>query len=263
MRTKKNYSIRNIEISLQANYQSLMMKKSDVFFVLFLLLIFVPFFISNDIYSFYKDFNTGYPFLISFLKFAVLATLGELLGLRIRHGHYFEKGFGVIPRAIVWGFLGISIKMAFIIFGEGAPRMLQVMGIQFPVDPPSVILKQDFFATFSGLQVLSAFAVSVTMNVFFAPIFMTFHKITDTHILANGGSWKCLLKPIPFGKILHDMNWKVQWNFVIMKTIPFFWIPAQTINFLLPPEMRILVAALLGIVLGVILSIASIKSREG
>jgi len=238
------------------------MKRSDIFFALFLSAIFTPFFVSDGLYSFYKTFNHTYPFLISFIKFAILATLGELLGLRIRHGKYFEHGFGIIPRAMVWGFLGISIKMAFIIFGEGAPRMLEVMGFQFPVDPPSEILKQNFFNSFSGLQLLSAFAVSFTMNVFFAPIFMTFHKITDTHILANGGSWKCLFKPIPFGKILHEMNWKVQWNFVIMKTIPFFWIPAQTINFILPPEVRILVAALLGIVLGVILSVASIKSRE-
>ena len=238
------------------------MKRSDAFFVLFLLLIFVPFFISDNLYNSYKDFNSNFPFLISFIKFAILATLGELLGLRIRHGKYFEKGFGIIPRAVVWGILGISIKMAFIIFGEGAPRMLQVMGVHFSADPPSAILKQDFFTTLSGVQLLSAFAVSVSMNVFFAPIFMTFHKITDTHILANNGSWKCLFKPIPFAKILKGLNWKVQWNFVIMKTIPFFWIPAQTINFLLPPEVRILVAALLGIVLGVILSIASMKSRE-
>jgi hypothetical protein len=238
------------------------MKKSDIGFVLFMLLIFVPFFVSDDLYNFYKNFNNNFPFLISFIKFAILATLGELLGLRVRHGKYFEKGFGIIPRAVVWGILGVSIKMAFIIFGEGAPRMLQVLGLHFAVDPPSAILKQDFFSTFSGLQLLSAFAVSVSLNVFFAPIFMTFHKITDTHILANNGSWKCLFKPIPFAKILKGLNWKVQWNFVIMKTIPFFWIPAQTINFILPPEVRILVAALLGIVLGVILSIASIKSRE-
>ena len=239
------------------------MKRSDIIFILFLLAIFVPFFISDNLYAFYIDFNANYPFLISFIKFAILATLGELLGLRIRHGKYFEKGFGIVPRAIVWGILGVSIKMAFIIFGEGAPMMLQVMGLHFPVDPPSEILKQDFFSTFSGLQLLSAFAVSATMNIFFAPVFMTFHKITDSHILAHGGTLRGFIKPIQFAKILHEMNWKVQWNFVIKKTIPFFWIPAQTINFLLPEEYRILVAALLGIVLGVILSIASLKSREG
>ena len=52
------------------------------------------------------------------------------------------------------------------------------------------------------------------------------------------------------------------WGFVYKKTIPLFWIPAHTITFLLPAEYRILVAALLGIVLGVILGIASLKSKE-
>ncbi len=238
------------------------MKRSDLFFVLFIGLLFAPFFISDNVYGFYKAVNHGHPFLISFLKFAVLATLGELLGHRIRHGVYLEKGFGVVPRAVVWGILGVSIKMAFIIFGVGAPQMLQIMGIRFPVDPPSAILSQSFISTFSGLQLLAAFTVSVTMNIFFAPVFMTFHKISDTHIISWGGTLKSLVRPIRFGKILSEMNWKVQWGFVIKKTIPFFWIPAQTVNFLLPEEYRILVAALLGIVLGVILSIASIKSRE-
>jgi len=42
-------------------------------------------------------------------------------------------------------------------------------------------------------------------------------------------------------------------------TIPFFWIPAHTITFLLPGEYRILFAAVLGIVLGVFLAVATMK----
>jgi hypothetical protein len=88
---------------------------------------------------------------------------------------------------------------------------------------------------------------------------MTFHKITDTHILATGGTLSGLLKPIPFSKILAGLNWNVQWNFVFKKTIPFFWIPAHTITFLMPADFRVLFAALLGIVLGVILALANLK----
>ncbi|MCK7530557.1 MAG: Mpv17/PMP22 family protein [Marinilabiliales bacterium] len=47
---------------------------------------------------------------------------------------------------------------------------------------------------------------------------------------------------------------------VLKKTIPFFWIPAQTITFLLPPEFQILFAALLSTVLGVILACRSAKA---
>jgi hypothetical protein len=123
-------------------------------------------------------------------------------------------------------------------------------------------LKQDFITNFSLKQLLAAFAVSITMNTFFAPVFMTVHKITDTHILSHNGSLRSLIRPVAFGRILKTMNWEVQWNFVFKKTIPLFWYPAHTITFLLPSELRILFAALLGIVLGVLLSIASIKGRE-
>jgi len=238
------------------------MKKQDIYFVLGAIVFFLPFFFVEPLIDFYNWFNGNHPFLISFFKFAVLSTTGEVIGLRIRTGSYFQKGFGVLPRAIVWGILGIGIKMAFVIFGEGAPRMLAAMGVDFGGITPSDILKQNFFDAFSGLQVLTAFAVSVTMNTFFAPVFMTIHKITDTHILNNGGTLRGFFRPIQFGKILQTMNWGVQWNFVFKKTIPLFWYPAHTITFLLPSDMRILFAALLGVVLGVLLSIASLKSRE-
>jgi hypothetical protein len=237
------------------------MKKQDIIFIVFLLLLFLPFFVFDPVYKFYKDFNQNFPFLISFIKFAILSTLGELIGLRIRKGVYNEKGFGILPRAIVWGFLGVGIKVAFIIFASGAPNVLAVLGFEFPTSNPADILKQNFVETWSVLQLLTAFTVSVTMNTFFAPVFMTFHKITDTHIIANGGTLKGFFRPIQFGKIFKTINWDVQWNFVFKKTIPFFWYPAHTITFLLPAEFRILFAALLGIVLGVILSIASLKSR--
>jgi hypothetical protein len=155
----------------------------------------------------------------------------------------------------------MAIKMSFVIFGEGAPQMLAAMGINYGEASPSEILNQNFFETFSGLQLLTAVAVSVTMNSFFAPVFMTVHKITDTHILNTGGTLKGLFTPIPIGKIMREMNWDVQWNFVFKKTIPLFWYPAHTITFLLPSDMRILFAAILGVVLGLLLSIASLKSR--
>lgn len=238
------------------------MKKQDIYFTLGAILFFLPFFVVEPMMDFYNWFNSNQPFLISFFKFAVLSTTGEVIGLRIRTGRYSQKGFGVLPRAIVWGFLGIGIKMAFVIFGEGAPRMVAAMGVDFGGISPSEILNQNFFKTFSGVQLLTAFAVSLTMNTFFAPVFMTIHKITDTHILNNGGTLRGFFRPIQFGKILQTMNWVVQWNFVFKKTIPLFWYPAHTITFLLPADVRILFAALLGVVLGVLLSIASLKSRE-
>lgn len=238
------------------------MKKQDIYFLFGAVLFFFPFFQVKPVFDFYNQFNIDHPFWISFFKFAVLATAGEVIGLRIRTGSYCQKGFGILPRALVWGVLGIGIKMAFVIFGKGAPEMLAAMGVNYGGLKPAEVLSQNFFETFSGIQLLTAFTVSVTMNTFFAPVFMTIHKITDTHILTTGGTLRGFFRPIAFGKIIKNMNWDVQWNFVFKKTIPLFWYPAHTITFLLPADVRILFAAFLGVVLGVLLSIASLKSRE-
>ncbi|PID95270.1 MAG: hypothetical protein CSA94_02040 [Bacteroidetes bacterium] len=229
------------------------MKKQDVFFIVGAILIFAPFFLLSEVYDAYNQLNKNHGMLMSFFKFAILATAGEAIGLRIKSGVYNQKGFGLLPRAVVWGFLGLAIKLAFVIFATGTPNFLKYM--VFPEALAS--MKQGFSYT----KLLTAFSISFFMNLIFAPVMMTFHKITDTHIVANGGNLSCLLKRIPFSKILREINWDVQWNFVFKKTIPFFWIPAHTITFLLPPDFQVLFAAILGIVLGVILSIASLKAK--
>lgn len=235
------------------------MKKNDLIFIPCFIFLFIPFFISDGLMAFYEHWNVNYPFAVSYIKFAVLATLGEIIGLRIRKGIYYQKGFGILPRAFVWGFLGISIKTAFVIFGEGAPQMLSVLGFNFGGEHPAMILNKEFFSNPTFLHLLSAFSVSLTMNLFFAPVFMTIHKISDVHIHNTGGNFLHFFSKPDIGKIISNLNWNVHWNFVLKKTIPLFWIPAQTINFLLPGELRILVAALLGVVLGVILSVAGLK----
>ncbi len=237
-------------------------KKSDLIFVLIFAAIFLPFIVWPSLFEGYRRVNGDMPYVMSFVKFFFLASLGEVLGLRIRTGGYPLKGFGIFPRAIVWGFLGISLKMAFVIFAEGAPAMLASMGFQYPSANPADILNQNFFSHFSWLQLLTAFAVGTTLNLFFAPVFMTVHKITDTHITQTGGTLRGFFSPIPVREIIAGINWRIQWDFVFKKTIPLFWIPAQTFNFLLPAEYRILVAALYSIILGVILAIAAHKGRQ-
>jgi hypothetical protein len=225
-----------------------MIKRNDLLFAAACVAFFSPFFLSTALYSWYVDYNAQHGMIMSFVKFAVLATLGEVIGLRIRTGNYHQKGFGILPRAIVWGFLGLTIKLAFVIFGTGAPKFMEYMGLEGALSAMS--------GGFSTTQLLVAFAISTTMNLIYAPVMMTLHKITDTHIIENGGTILGLLKPIHFRKIFVELNWDVQWNFVFKKTIPFFWIPAHTITFLLPADFQVLFAAVLGIALGVILAVA-------
>ncbi len=192
--------------------------------------------------------------IMSFIKFAILATLGESIGLRLKSGVYNKKGFGLIPRAIVWGFLGLTIKLAFVIFANGAPAFLGSLGFSE--------MGQVMRGEFTAIKLLGSFTISATLNIIYAPFLMTIHKITDTHITNNGGTIGGLFRPIKFGEIMVNMNWDVQWNFVFKKTIPFFWIPAHTITFLLPAEYQILMAAALGVVLGVFMAVASIKGNK-
>jgi hypothetical protein len=234
----------------------LMHKKfvNDIFFWGAVVLAFAPFFVSSAVFNWYNAFNLEHPMVMSFLKFAILATLGEVIGLRIKTGSYSAKGFGILPRAVIWGFLGLTIKMAFVVFASGVPVFLEKMGLAGALE----VMGRPFTAE----KLVVAFSISAAMNLIYAPVMMTLHRITDTHIIANGGKMACLVKPIAFGRIMKEMDWGMQWNFVFKKTIPFFWIPAHTITFLMPSEYRVLFAALLGIVLGVLLAMAGTKKSS-
>ena len=196
------------------------------------------------------------PYCASFLKFAVLATFGECIGLRITTGDYNRPGFGILPKALVWGLLGVGIKMAFTIFAVGAPAVLAELGLPAGA---AALKSGDFFPRLSA-----AFFVSVTINSIFAPLFMTLHKVADLHIAETGGTIRGFLAPIPMGRLLKEIRWDVMWGFVFKKTLPCFWVPAHTITFMLPQHFQVVFAALLGVVLGVILAVAGAqKSAAG
>ncbi len=235
------------------------MKKNDLLVILAIVILLSPFFLFSDVYQAYRSLNANHGYALSFLKFAILATFGECIGVRIRTGSYIQQGFGFLPRAMVWGFLGICIKMGFVIFGEGAPCILQTLGVQYPVTHPGDILRQP---DFTWLKLASAFSVSFLMNLFFAPVFMTFHKLTDIHISRTGGTLKGFFSSMKFGDYFSSIDWHTMWGFVYKKTIPLFWIPAQTLNFLLPEEWRILFAAFLSVILGVLLAVAGARKEK-
>ena len=99
--------------------------------------------------------------------------------------------------------------------------------------------------------VLTAFFISASMNLTFGPVFMAAHRMTDTYIDMRAEG----LSPT-WPQVVAKIDWRGFITFVVAKTIPFFWIPAHTATFLLPPEYRVLSAAYLSIALGAILSYA-------
>ena len=242
------------------------MKKQDWILILCVVIVLAPFFIpATGFFSWFTSSTANHPYIMAFFKFAILATLGEMLALRIREGVYNKPGFGILPRMMVWGFLGMCIAMAMKIFSSGVPCFLaQVAGHG---KEETMALATQFTNTFTAEsfswgKLGIAFAVSVLMNSIFAPVMMTFHKCTDIHITDNGGTVRGLLRPMKMREIVSTkVNWDVQWNIVIKKTIPLFWFPAHTITFILPPTFQVLFAALLGVALGLILALAGGKKK--
>ena len=201
------------------------------------------FFVFPGTRSLYEHAYAAVPVIVSFVKFALLATGGEWFARRLKTHSYSLKRFGIFPKAIIWGILGIFIYLAFQIFGSGVPAA-------FP-------FVKD--ATNFGLKLLGAFLTSVMMNLIFSPVLMLTHHVTDNYINLNNGHFP--LKGIAIRPLLDKIDWQRMWGFVLSKTIPFFWIPAHTITFLLPVQYRTLFAAVLSVVLGILLGIAGTRKR--
>lgn len=235
------------------------MKKCDYVLILICLVLVVPFLVLDPLGEWFISSTKAHPFLMAFLKFAILSTLGEVIGYRIKEGRAPSKSFGTIPRAIVWGFLGMLITANMTIFSKGVPALLMQIGIEPSSSSYAEMLGMSIFASASWYHVLAAFMISTFMNCIFAPFFMTIHKISDSHIIDHNGSLAGFFSPLHFGQRLVNLDWNMMWNFLFKKTIPLFWIPAHTITFMLAPEYRVLFAALLGVMLGVFMSLATKK----
>jgi hypothetical protein len=183
----------------------------------------------------------AHPFLVGFTKFCVLATMGELLALRIVGGAW-KAPTGLAARAAIWGFLGMAIVLVFEVFGAG------VAGV----------LKKGLLPG-GASRLAFAFFVSTIMNLTFAPVMMLTHRMTDTFLdlrAETGGA------AVSIAAIVGRIDWNGFVSFVLLRTIPFFWIPAHTLTFLLPKEYRVLAAAVLSIALGAILAFARRKPRQ-
>lgn len=230
------------------------MKKQDFIVILATILLLLPFFLSKSIYGIYCSLNQQFPLWMAFAKFGILATFGETLGNRIKNGNYYNKGFGLAPKFFVWGILGMWIALAMNVFRLGIPSFMERYSLFSGIS-------QAMGGPISMLKFVGALSISTMMNTSFAPVFMTVHKISDMHIAENHGKLSALLKPINIKKHISEMDWRTQWGFVFQKTIPLFWIPAHTLTFCLPQDLQVLFAAFCSIILGLFLSIASLKKN--
>lgn len=168
--------------------------------------------------------NTQSPFMMGFFKFALIAIQGDFLAQRFKEGHW--RVHGMVLKMVVWGLIGLSLVAVFPFFEQGT------RGVFIRFDWP--------ISTW-----VIALLTSVAMNLWFAPMMMAVHRLSDAWIdglvLGPRKSIKSLIE---------SFDWPMFLQFTLGKTIPFFWIPAHTITFLLPTHWRVVYAALLGVSLG-------------
>lgn len=231
------------------------MKASDVTVWLCVIAVLGLFGFVPGVFDAFNDFSRDHDFLMSFVKFGVLCTLGECIALRITAKVYTRPGFGLLPRFVMWGLIGLVINASFIIYATGVPHLVAALGLPLPVD---ALTGQHTLAQRAGM----AFCVSVANNFLFAPLFMTAQAVLAIHVVETGGTLSGFFSTVHVSRTLEKIDWHMLWGFVFKKTLPFFWVPCHTITFILPTELRVLFAAALGVVLGIILAIASLKSEQ-
>jgi len=173
------------------------------------------------------------PYLMGFIKFAILATMGELLALRLGNSAWIKPD-GMIYKIAVWGLIGVLITFMFSFYSIGVTAMIG----QGEMSPGNSLLS----------TIYTAFLTSVIMNLTFGIVFMAMHRMSDTYIEMRVNQKKPSLK-----ELVQAIHWDAFITFVVFKTIPLFWIPAHTITFSLPSQYRVVAAAYLSIILGVIL----------
>ena len=221
------------------------MKKGDFIWILALLGIGTILMIPTT-HVLFISLTKTHPYIMGFLKVAILAMMGELLALRILYG-YWVKPVGTFWRMVIWGLFGMAFALVFPLFDAGVKTVIE-----------AGLLPSFGGGTYSIVS--TALFISALMNLIFAPTFMGLHRITDTYIELCHGKIENL-KNVSLPQVVDQIDWKGLVGFVFVKTIPLFWIPAHTVTFLLPSEYRVLLASFLSIALGAILAYSKRKKR--
>lgn len=164
----------------------------------------------------YIELVKARPIVTAMVQFAVLGTFGEIVSKWLA-GRRFFFPFGIrgtVLRMLGWALLAVCIKYAFSGFVAFVDGLIA-------------------HGLLPGLGALGrAFSVSLFMNLQFGPFLVIVHRLIDNAIDGKP-NWANL------DKGLLSLLW--------------FWVPAHTVTFLLPLELRIGLAAVWSVALGLIL----------
>ena len=175
-------------------------------------------------------------YVLSFIKFAIFATLGEVIANSMRNKK-LTIPHSIGYRMLIWGLLGVWIAFMMGIFAEA-------MGAKLAKSSSTILHTKLAFA----------FLTSLVMNTSFGPVFMVLHKHTDTYLDLR---YETKGAKVSIKDICSRIDYFAYGKNVLWGTIPTFWLPAHTVTFLLPGEFRVIFAALLSICLGILLSLKS------
>ena len=202
-------------------------------YVIFALLSFILILVIPATRVKFEYLSSNYAYIMGFIKFAILATAGELIA------SYIISVKKTIPvkivfRFIIWGFIGVWITFMMKVFSTAVVNMMA----------SGMLLG-------GSSNFLRALYTSIIMNTTFGPTFMAVHKCSDTYLALRAQNGK----GVKLSEVIDAVDWKRFVSFTIFKTVPIFWIPAHTLTFLLPPEYQVMLAALLSVALGIILNL--------
>ena len=208
-------------------------------YIVFSLLSFVIILIIPTTREWFKGVSNSSPYIMGFIKFALLATAGELIAAIIITSK-ITIPCKIVWRFIIWGVIGVWITFMMKVYSNAAISMMA-----------------NGLLLGGSNTFLRALYTSVLMNTSFGPTFMAVHKCTDKFLELRSKKEKASLN-----NIVKGVDWSTFVSFTILKTVPLFWIPAHTITFLLPAEYQVMMAAALSVALGVILSFGNRKKSK-
>jgi hypothetical protein len=215
------------------------MKKGDfiwgVVLLIWILILVIP--VTRTSFINYTEIH---PYIAGFVKFAILATMGDLLGMRMINKTWVIPD-GLLIKVIIWGVIGMMITLVYTVYMGGV-----------------AVAQSTDKLPWEGSVIAQALFGSIIMNVTFGPMMMTFHRFTNMFI-----DLRCQRSrgQVSLSDLVDKNDWHSLVEFAWVKTCIFFWIPVHTLVFLLPGEYRVLVSAFLSIALGLLL--AASKTQKG
>ncbi len=164
----------------------------------------------------YVNTVLAFPIATAMVQFAILGTFGDIISKWIiKKQVFFPYSFGTLLLVMIeWAFLAVCIKYAFAGFHGFVDSLVE----------HNLLPELNLFTR--------AFAISTFMNLQFGVFLVLMHRFLD-NLIARKVNW------LNIEKSLLSLLW--------------FWIPAQTVTFMLPKVYQIGLAAFWSLVLGVIL----------